>query len=90
LIDIFVRADRRSVPHDPKKQAGEYVRRWRLLEKMRIAEPRRLSLKEKLQQMDACYQMAVGLGLNRKMTALKRQGEKEVRCRWRRLKNIAP
>lgn len=41
-------------------------------------------------RMDGCYRMAVGLGLLDKWAAKKRQGEKEVRSRWRRLKSLVP
>lgn len=73
-----------------KKDARAYLKRWRLVNDARAAELRRTSIKEKLRQMDACYRMAVGLGLIRKLTAAKQRSEKEVSRRWRRLKGLAP
>jgi len=73
-----------------KKEARAYLNRWRLVSDAQVAELRRTPIKEKLQQLDACYRMAVGLGLIRKLTAAKRKSEKEVSLRWRRLKGLAP
>ena len=73
-----------------KKEARAYIRRWRWTNHIRAEELRALHMKDKLRQMDACYRMAVGLGLLPGIARQKRRGEKEVRARWRRLKNIAP
>jgi hypothetical protein len=72
------------------KDARAYLNRWRLVNEAQAAELRRTPIKEKLRQMDACYRMAVGLGLIRKLTEAKRNSEKEVSRRWQRLKGIAP
>jgi len=73
-----------------KKDARAYLNRWRLVDEALAAALRQTPMKEKLHQMDACYRMAVGLGLIRKLTAAKRKNEKEVSRRWRRLKGLAP
>jgi hypothetical protein len=73
-----------------KKEARAYLNRWSLANEALVTELRRTPIKEKLHQMDACYRMAVGLGLIRKLTSAKRKSEKEVSRRWRRLKRLAP
>ncbi|MGH7166046.1 MAG: hypothetical protein ACREIS_11045 [Nitrospiraceae bacterium] len=72
-----------------KKEAREYLKRWRLVKRIQAAELRRTPIKEKLRQMDAAYRMAVGLGILNKLAAAKRQREQEVSRRWRRLKKTA-
>jgi hypothetical protein len=72
-----------------KKDAHAYRSRWRLVNAAQAAELRRTPIAEKLRQMDACYRMAVGLGLIRKLTAAKRKSEQAVSLRWRRLKGLA-
>ncbi len=71
-----------------RKEARQYVRRWRLTNNAQVKELRATHMRDKLRQMDACYRMAVGLGLLPAIPLQRTRGEKEVRARWRRLKNI--
>jgi predicted transcriptional regulator len=72
-----------------KKEAEAYRRRWRLLEEVQRGEHHRLTVEDKLRQLDQCYQMAAELGLLKQYTVERRKGEKEVQLRWRRLKGLA-
>ncbi len=72
-----------------RKEAQAFRRRWQLVEKVQRAERRTLSLEEKFQQLDRCYQAAVELGLLKQYVASRRKGEREVQLRWRRLKGLA-
>ncbi|GIW53800.1 MAG: hypothetical protein KatS3mg082_0204 [Nitrospiraceae bacterium] len=73
-----------------KKEARDYVKRWRLVNKALEEELRRTPIEVKFQQMDAAYRMAVGLGFLPRMKAEKRKTEHEVRRRWLRLKTTKP
>ncbi len=72
-----------------KTEAQAFQRRWQLANDVERRERRRLSFEEKLKALDHCYQSAVALGLLQRYAAERRRGEKEVRERWRRLKNLA-
>lgn len=72
-----------------KKEAIAYRDRWKLVAKVQSGERRRLSIEEKLRQLDQCYQTAAALGLLKRYAATRRQGEEEVQLRWRRLKGLA-
>ncbi len=72
-----------------KKEAKAYQDRWRLVDKIQSNERRRLSIDEKLRQLDQCYEIAVELGLLKRYAAARRKGEREVQLRWRRLKGLA-
>jgi hypothetical protein len=73
-----------------KKEARDYMNRWRLVNKALAEELRRTPMEVKFQQMDAAYRMAVGLGFLQKMKAVKQDTEDEVRRRWLRLKKTNP
>ena len=72
-----------------KREAQAYRDRWQLVDKVQNSERRRLSIEEKLRQLDQCYQTAAELGLLKRYVATRRKGEKEVQLRWRRLKGLA-
>jgi hypothetical protein len=72
-----------------KKEAKAYRDRWQLVDKVQSGERRRLSIEEKLRQLDQCYQTAADLGLLKQYAAARRKGEREVQLRWRRLKGLA-
>ena len=72
-----------------KKEAKAYRDRWRLVEKVQSGERRRLSIEDKLLQLDQCYQIAAELGVLKRYAVARRKGEKEVQLRWRRLKGLA-
>lgn len=72
-----------------KNEAKAYRDRWRLMDKIQVGERSRLSIEEKLRQLDQCYQTAAGLGFLKKYAAAGRKGEREVQLRWRRLKGLA-
>ena len=46
-----------------KKEARDYVKRWRLVDRVLDEELRQTSIETKFQKMDAAYRMAVGLGV---------------------------
>lgn len=71
-----------------KKEAREYLKRWRLVNEFQAQELGRMPIAEKLRQMDACYRTAVELGLLKKFQAERRKSEQEVALRWRRLKGL--
>lgn len=73
-----------------KKEARDYVKRWRLVDRILDEELRQTSTETKFQKMDAAYRMAVGLGFLPKLKALKQETEQEVRQRWLRLQTIQP
>jgi cell fate (sporulation/competence/biofilm development) regulator YmcA (YheA/YmcA/DUF963 family) len=73
-----------------KKEARDYVKRWRLVDRVLDEELRQTSIETKFQKMDAAYRMAVGLGVLPKLKALKQETEQEVRQRWLRLKTTYP
>ena len=70
-----------------KKEAREYIRRYRLVNRVTDRELRLTPLEVKFQQMESVYRMAVGLGILEKMKAEKKMSEPEVRQRWLRLKS---
>jgi hypothetical protein len=72
-----------------KKEAKAYRDRWRLVDNVQSGERRRLSIEERLLQVDQCYQTAAELGLLKRYAAARRKGEREVQLRWRRLKGLA-
>lgn len=73
-----------------KKDAHEYLKRWRLVNEVLDEELRRMPPEVKFQKMDAAYRTAVELGFLPRMKALKQETEKEVRRRWLRLKKAHP
>lgn len=73
-----------------KKEARDYVKRWRLVNEALDEELRNTPFEVKFQKMDAAYRMAVGLGFLPRMKAEKRKNENEVRRRWLRLKAVNP
>lgn len=73
-----------------KKEAKDYLKRWRLVNQVLDEELRQTSIETKFQKMDAAYRMAVGLGFLPKIKALKRETEDEVRQRWLRLQTTQP
>ena len=73
-----------------KKEARDYVKRWRLVDQVLDEELRQTSIETKFQKMDAAYRTAVGLGFLPKLKALKQETEQEVRQRWLRLKTTHP
>lgn len=73
-----------------KREAREYRKRWRLVNRVLEEELRRTPIAVKFQQMDAAYRMAVGFGFLQKMKQLKHDTEEEVRRRWLRLKETNP
>ena len=73
-----------------KKEARDYMNRWRLVNNALAEELRRTPMEVKFQQMDAAYRTAVGLGFLQKMKAVKQDTEDEVRLRWLRLKKTNP
>jgi hypothetical protein len=73
-----------------KKEAQDYLKRWRLVDRVLDEELRQTSIETKFEKMDAAYRMAVGLGFLPKIKALKRETEDEVRQRWLRLQTIHP
>lgn len=68
-----------------KKEARDYMMRWRLVDRVLEEELRKTSMETKFRKMDAAYRMAMGLGFLTKMRELKRETEDEVRQRWLRL-----
>jgi hypothetical protein len=73
-----------------KKEAQDYLKRWRLVDQVLDEELRQTSIETKFEKMDAAYRMAVGLGFLPKIKALKRETEDEVRQRWLRLQTTQP
>ncbi len=73
-----------------KKEARDYIKRWRLVDQVLDEELRRTSIETKFQKMDAAYRMAMGLGFLPKLKALKQETEQEVRQRWLRLQTTHP
>ena len=73
-----------------KKEARDYLKRWRLVDQVLDEELRQTSIETKFKKMDAAYRMAVGLGFLPKIKALKRETEDEVRERWLRLQTTQP
>jgi hypothetical protein len=73
-----------------KKEAQDYLKRWRLVDRVLDKELRQTSIETKFEKMDAAYRMAVGLGFLPKIKALKRETEDEVRQRWLRLQTTQP
>ena len=73
-----------------KKEARDYLKRWRLVDRVLDEELRQTSIETKFEKMDAAYRMAVGLGFLPKLKALKRKTEQGVRQRWLRLKTTHP
>ena len=73
-----------------KKEARDYMARWRLVNQVLDEELRKTSIETKFEKMDAAYRMAMGLGFLTKLRALKRETEDEVRQRWLRLQTTHP
>jgi hypothetical protein len=73
-----------------KKEAQDYLKRWRLVDQVLDEELRRTSIETKFEKMDAAYRMAVGLGFLPKLKAVKQETEQEVRQRWLRLQTTQP
>jgi hypothetical protein len=73
-----------------KKEAQDYLKRWRLVNQILDEELRKTSIETKFEKMDAAYRTAMGLGFLSKMRALKRETEDEVRQRWLRLQTTQP
>jgi hypothetical protein len=73
-----------------KKEAQDYLKRWRLVDRVLDEELRQTSIETKFEKMDAAYRMAVGLGFLPNLKALKRETEDEVRQRWLRLQTTQP
>jgi|RhiMetdeSRZDD1v2_1073273.scaffolds.fasta_scaffold104383_2 Trp operon repressor len=73
-----------------KKEAQDYLKRWRLVNQVLDEELRQTSIETKFEKMDAAYRMAIGLGFLPKIKALKRETEDEVRQRWLRLQTTQP
>ena len=73
-----------------KKEAQDYLKRWRLVDQVLDEELRQTSIETKFKKMDAAYRMAMGLGFLPKIKALKRETEDEVRQRWLRLQTTQP
>ncbi len=69
-----------------KKDAREYLKRWRLVNEVLAEELRTMPIEVKFHKMDAAYRMAIELGFLPRMKALKQNTEQEVRRRWLRLK----
>ena len=73
-----------------RRQARDYVRRWKLVNEMLDRETRQTSIDVKFQKMNAAYRMAMGLGMLERMKVLKQKTEREIRERWLRLKTVHP
>jgi hypothetical protein len=73
-----------------KKEARDYMARWRLVNQVLDEELRKTSIETKFEKMDAAYRMAMGLGFLAKLRALKRETADEVRQRWLRLQTTHP
>jgi hypothetical protein len=73
-----------------KKEAQDYLKRWRLVDQVLDEELRQTSIETKFKKMEAAYRLAVGLGFLPKIKALKRETEDEVRQRWLRLQTTQP
>lgn len=65
-----------------KEEARQFKERWRLVNEVTIEEARRTPVSVRLQQLVLMYEAGQTLGWDK---ALK-EGEDEVRERWRRLK----
>gem|GEM_PF-752503 len=65
-----------------KEQARQFKERWELVNKVTIEEVRRTPVAVKLQQLALMYEAGQVLGWAGRL----REGEDEVRERWRRLK----
>lgn len=65
-----------------KEEARQFRERWELVNKMTIEELRRTPVSVKLQQLALMYEAGQVLGWARGL----KEGEDEVRERWRRLK----
>jgi hypothetical protein len=48
-----------------KKEANAYRRRWQLVEEVQKGEYRRLTIDDKLRQLDQCYQIAAELRITK-------------------------
>ena len=71
-----------------RRQARDYVRRWKLVNERLDREARHTSMDVKFQKMDAAYRMAMGLGILDRMKRLKQETQQEIRERWLRLKTV--
>ncbi|HEV2914780.1 MAG TPA: hypothetical protein VGX92_15995 [Pyrinomonadaceae bacterium] len=65
-----------------KEEAYQFKERWRLVNQVTIEEARRTPVSVKLRQLALMYEAGQALGWNQTF----REGEEEVRERWRRLK----
>ena len=66
-----------------KEEARQFKERWRLVNEFTIEEARRTPASVKLQQLELMYEAGRTLG----WTEALKEGEDEVRERWRRLKD---
>lgn len=73
-----------------RRQARDYVGRWKLVNEALDRELRHTSMDVKFQKMNAAYRMAMGLGILERMKLLKQKTEREIRARWLRLKTVHP
>ncbi len=62
----------------------EYLERWQALEEIEKEENKRLSIEQRWNQLNAIYNLAVGLGL---VFEDPRDHEDDVWMRWSKLKN---
>lgn len=65
-----------------KEEARQFRERWNLVNKATIEEARHTPISVKLHQLELMYEAGQTLG----WTEALREGEEEVRERWRRLK----
>lgn len=65
-----------------KEEARQFKERWQLVNQVTIEEQRRTPVSVKLQQLALMYEAGQVLG----WAEQPREGEEEVRERWRRLK----
>ena len=65
-----------------KEEAYQFKERWKLVNEMTIEEARRTPVSVKLHQLALMYEAGQALG----WTEALREGEEEVRERWRLLK----
>jgi hypothetical protein len=65
-----------------KEEARQFKERWKLVNEVTIEEARRMPVSFKLQQLTLMYEAGQTLGWHKTL----KEGEDEVRERWRRLK----
>ncbi len=69
-----------------KEQVREFVRRWREVEALEEREVKEMSVEVKFRRLLAVQQLARGLGLSSTLAGEEATAEREVRLRWRRLR----